>query len=369
MVQPSPIFQMSPQPGFPPALGGLIQSTEIPFAGSGQQAGQASPFGPMSQGQQASPFGQQAFGQQQQAGQFQQQQGGMDAASMLGTMSAMVGMLTQIVSVLFMAVMQKLQSQQMSGGAGAFGQNSAVAEAAGLTPDDGHNHGGGGGGNTVRNGSDIVTVNPGAAQQRSGNGSGNPNIIFEGDSLSVDAGGSYTNQLIKRLADQGIDAHSEATGGDQLRTNVDGDVDGINAQFDPNASDNVVVLWAGTNDLHGGANGEELYNKYKEVAQRYKDKGFKVVVMTSIQLGDGSKGGDQEKDVERKKFNDLIRQQGGPWDSLVDVGAMPEFSDDPNADNVTNSDLYGGDTVHLSGKGYGLIADQVEMAIKQLLGR
>lgn len=196
-------------------------------------------------------------------------------------------------------------------------------------------------------------------------GTKKPRVIFEGDSLSSYTGNgySYADQLGARLQDRGIDVQHKATSGDMLTRQIKEDISGIKNLYDPSRRDNVVVLWAGTNDLHAGKSGQELYAQYKQTVSEYKKKGFKVLVLTSAQLGSGP---ETAQDKQRQIFNDLIRKNGGPWDGVVDIGKMPEFSD-RSTTAAANSTYYAGDGVHLTKAGYGLVARQVEKALNQLL--
>lgn len=119
-----------------------------------------------------------------------------------------------------------------------------------------------------------------------------------------------------------------------------------------------------TNDLFSGASGEDTYNHLSETAQAYKDQGYKVLVLTNIQAG-GS-GNEAARDEERQDLNNRIRS-GGPWDGVVDVAALPEFSDSDNS-VTSNRNIYAGDGIHLAAGGYSLIADHVEAALNNLLG-
>ncbi len=214
------------------------------------------------------------------------------------------------------------------------------------------------------NSSDTPVRSQGLANPNAPN---NPLVVIEGDSLSTGTGGnfSYADQLSNRLDDT-YKFSKQATGGDTVRRDILGDVDTINGLYSDDNQDNVVVLWGGTNDLHGGASGQDTYNKLAEAAQQYKDRGYKVLVLTSIQLG-GSQDS-SSKDAERLDFNNRIRNgSNAPWDGVVDVANLPEFLDTDNS--VTeNRDVYASDGVHLNTGGYRIISEQVEQALANLLG-
>jgi len=194
------------------------------------------------------------------------------------------------------------------------------------------------------------------------------NVVFDGDSLMT---GVEANTSLGKT----YTVHKQAHSGDHLATQIKAGVSNVLAKYDPNSQDNVVVLWGGTNDLVGGASSSTMFANLKAIAQQYKDKGFKVVILTNIQSGppisdeEGAGLADIAIDKKRQAFNKAIREaKDPPWDMVIDVAAMPEFSDKDNA--VTNNKNYyekGNNPIHLTGKGYQLIANKVDEGVRQLL--
>lgn len=131
----------------------------------------------------------------------------------------------------------------------------------------------------------------------------------------------------------------------------------------PAPQNGIAILWVGTNDLNRGEDGQTVFLNLVAKAEAMKNQGWRVFVLTSIQRQ--ARLDDAIKDAERLKFNTLIRKapiDKAPWQQVIDVAAMPEFSDLDNT--VTgNQDVYAPDGVHLSGGGR-LIAKQVRRGLK-----
>ncbi len=285
-------------------------------------------------------------------------------------MFTMMGMLMSSVMMMVMMVISTLSQKGpmgalgLSGNPGASGSLAASGSSANPAAGGARAERSTQGGTNTAAGSGIISTN-GSADRPSGGGNGKPQVIIEGDSLSTGTGSgsfTYADQLAKKMGGQ-ADFVFKATSGDRLGGGIGRDAASNANAFDNSRRDNVVVLWGGTNDLHGGASGADTYNKLVQTAQAYKDKGFKVVVLTSIQLGENHTA----EDEQRLDFNNRIRNGGGPWDSVVDVASLPQFSDRNDA-AAGNRQYYAGDGTHLTAAGYGLIADQVQQALNRLLG-
>jgi lysophospholipase L1-like esterase len=187
------------------------------------------------------------------------------------------------------------------------------------------------------------------------------NIVLEGDSLTdTRQAGAYSHHMAGLFPNKNATFHYRGKGGDQLRAGIKNDVAGNNSLFDKNSPNNVMVLWGGTNDLYYGASAEDSYKQLTSLVDQYKAKDWKVVVLTSIQ-----RTGSAKEDAERQAFNRKLRQDGGNWDSLVDVAHLPEFSDTTNG--VENNKAIYIDGVHLTRQGSKLIADKVQRAIQNVL--
>lgn len=284
--------------------------------------------------------------------------------------SSLLTMMGSLMQMLMQLVMAKINNGTLAGQSSSPATEAALAQASSNSSSSNSSASNGVGASSLSNGTSAAsaggaqTVPQGLANPNSDK---KPRVIIEGDSLSTKVGDSfsYADQL-NNSAGGRYDFAFEATGGDMLRHHIKNDVNGINAMHDSSRQDNVVVLWGGTNDLQSGFKADYTYEQLKDRAQKYRDQGFKVVVLTSIQL-DG-KLNSAEKDAERKKFNDLIRNDANaPWAKVVDVASMPEFSDTHDGVSKIGGN-YSSDGIHLTQKGYGLISAEVDKALQQLLG-
>lgn len=192
------------------------------------------------------------------------------------------------------------------------------------------------------------------------------NIALEGDSLSLlKSTGSYTPYggiLKDRFNGKGATLTDDAISGGTVTGTMTQGISRIAKAYDKNTDQNIIVLWGGTNDLYYGGNAEKTYEGIKNLTQKYKEQGWKVIVATAIQRGDANEA---TEDGERVKLNNLIRQSTGLWDKTVDLASLPEFLDTNNAVQ-NNTSIYMPDKTHLTAKGSGLIADQIEKAINDL---
>jgi lysophospholipase L1-like esterase len=293
----------------------------------GQNMGQAvgqniqQPFQAGSPQSSVLPFTQQM--NQPQLLQPQTSAGNMDLSSMMSQL--IMPLMTAMMSMMMMMIQTLLGGQ--SAGATEEASSEEQGETSGSTSTP----------NTPVTETPTGTTPPVSASSSmaplpapTGTGTGKPQILIEGDSLSTVAGGSYADRMNKALKDK-ADVIQLAKGGDSIK--------GILGQDIPQA---------------------DLVKK----AEAFKAKGWRVVVLTSAQFG--GKKNSAAQDEQRRQFNDLIRN-AGPWDSLVDVASLPEFSDKDDA-VTSNRKYYSGDGVHLTGEGYKLIFDQVMAAIQSVVG-
>ena len=208
----------------------------------------------------------------------------------------------------------------------------------------------------------IIYDNPklnGFTPRKTFGGKDKPLVIIAGDSLSTEDG--YGQYLRKNLGGK-ANVINLAEMDKQLRYIG---TDSISKNYNPNRKDNIVILTAGTNDLRNGAKGEILFEKLKETAKTLKDKGFTVVVGTSIKVGGDTNVSETN---QRLIYNNLIREyEDAPWHTVVDLGAKKEFDDRPGSKVTDNKKgIYSGN-VHLTGKGYKIMAESFYDRIKSEL--
>jgi lysophospholipase L1-like esterase len=180
-------------------------------------------------------------------------------------------------------------------------------------------------------------------------------IVFDGDSLTegyfLAPTQSYPAQVMRRLPGRlewrtfGI---SGQTWPDLLR-DVRHEVDPL---FRPSRRLNLVVVWAGANDLAAGYTAQQVYENARRYCEARRQVGFTVITATQYPLE--PKDVDRQFEARRSGYNDLLRAHWREFaDALVDVAADERIGDasDPARRR------YFIDAVHLNEAGYGVIAD------------
>jgi hypothetical protein len=126
------------------------------------------------------------------------------------------------------------------------------------------------------------------------------------------------------------------------------------------ATNNIVVIWAGRNDIEAFTQGASaVYNSLMSYCKDRKQKGWRVIVCTEIDLID--------HDAERVILNQYIRQQWYEFaDGLCDLAAIDSLSDHTNVNYFVQSELPG---VHLTEKGYATVGGWVAKSITELVGQ
>ncbi len=186
--------------------------------------------------------------------------------------------------------------------------------------------------------------------------SAQPEIVIEGDSLSVFYPGSFASALKTAIGDR-AEVTSLARTGDTVYELLFQPVPMPRSKAIGRPS--IALLWAGTNDINQGVPAETVFLNLLSETKRFQEKGWRVVILTSIQRQ--SRHNDAVKDAERLKFNNLIRHyppEKAPWASVIDVAALPAFSD-VDSTVTANTHFYYPDGVHLSAEGGKVIADKV----------
>jgi lysophospholipase L1-like esterase len=193
-------------------------------------------------------------------------------------------------------------------------------------------------------------------------------IVFDGDSLTEGfmllRSQSYPAQAM-RLLPQGIRSANVAVSG-QIWPDLLADV---NAEVDPLFSAkndfNIVVVWAGANDLAAGYTAQEIYENARTYCLARRQRGFTVLVCTMYPLQ--PRGEDPRYETLRLEYNRLLRSTWPQFaDALVDLAADARIGD---ASPESRADYFI-DIVHLNEAGYGVIADAVAAVLRpQLVSR
>lgn len=185
-------------------------------------------------------------------------------------------------------------------------------------------------------------------------------IVIEGDSLSVRGGKNvftWSDQLYEKFGKQ-YEFAFHATAGDQLGRQIKTQISQVTEEFDSSSS-NLVILYAGVNDLYVGVKGHKVYEAALHVAGAYRRSGFRVWIATVPP----ARGID---DAEREKYNTLLKTaESPPWERVIDFAAIPEFTG-PAPEVTRNGKIYAPDQIHLSKNGHKLLFLKVSEALKTL---
>jgi lysophospholipase L1-like esterase len=180
-------------------------------------------------------------------------------------------------------------------------------------------------------------------------------IVFDGDSLTegyfLTPAQSYPSQVMRRLPERlewrnfGI---SGQTWPDLLR-DVRHEVDPL---YSPSRRLNLVVVWAGANDLAVGHAAQQVYENARRYCEARRRVGFTVITATLYPLE--PKDVDRQFEARRAAYNDLLRAHWRDFaDALVDIAADERIGD---ASGPARRQYFI-DAVHLNEAGYAVIAD------------
>jgi acyl-CoA thioesterase-1 len=192
-------------------------------------------------------------------------------------------------------------------------------------------------------------------------------IVFDGDSLTegymLAPSQSYPSQAMAQLPGWLASENFGISG--QTWPELLGDVSReVDPLFSLQRRLNLVVAWAGANDLAVGYTPREVYENARRYCEARRRRGFTVITLTMFPL--------QPMDVDagyearRRVYNALLREHWREFaDALVDVSADARIGDASGAERAR----YFIDAVHLTEAGYGVIADCVVSVIRPIVER
>lgn len=196
-------------------------------------------------------------------------------------------------------------------------------------------------------------------------------FTIEGDSTSVGYGLSgyiegppeiyglerWGAKLDEMLDDTWV-VRTVAKGGDGFFGSIPSDrVREIKSNRKPSYERDIVLVWAGTNDIYGlpyrGISANKplaVYDAMKSYVAALKADGFEVWIMSAYPR---SAFGFADKNAERIAFNNMLRADSSFADKFLDIDAWTEFR--------TNMSLtyYQTDRAHMSGEGNMVVARRV----------
>ena len=131
--------------------------------------------------------------------------------------------------------------------------------------------------------------------------------------------------------------------------------------FNPHARNNVLSLFAGTNDLQNGTDDKELLRLMQQYATAARKTGFRVLVATVLPRMTFN----PKVEAYRVSLNAALRTHWKEFaDGIVDLAADPAFTD---IRVVSDPNLFAEDGIHLTDTGYQIVASDMSTAIRPLL--
>jgi lysophospholipase L1-like esterase len=191
-------------------------------------------------------------------------------------------------------------------------------------------------------------------------GAGNTRVICDGDSLTAGVGAttSYPTALATLLGGSytvtqyGVSAQGlgEVMGDSESQADL---------QYSASATENVYVLWAGTNDLRYGVSASQVIARLRDAVNRRLTAGWQRVFVLTI-LPRTDTGIPAGFETARQTVNTAIRAMASSRVVVVDVAADTRIGD---AGDELDTTYYATDKVHMVNAGYAVIAQAVADAL------
>ena len=184
-----------------------------------------------------------------------------------------------------------------------------------------------------------------------------PTIIYAGDSLTEAAAADYPYNYYLTLPSEYNQINLGVSGKYMAAINTDRDT--ILNPLYGSSTENVVIIWAGINDIFFGENALDTFNALKDFGQYEQSLGVKVIVLTTINHMTSF------TEPIRNEYNTMIRNQWSTFaDGIADVAANDNFGLSTSHTNP----VYYADQVHLTNAGYELIAEIVQPVLDEVIG-
>ena len=138
----------------------------------------------------------------------------------------------------------------------------------------------------------------------------------------------------------------------------------VNNNLGQNLTDDIIVVWAGTNDMWGGqgSSPQQAYESLRAFCLYERSLGEKVVVLTMVsRMNNVYVTGE----TMRNQYNALIRANWSTFaDGLADVGGDSRIGQDGDYANLT----YFADGAHMTQAGYQVVANILQPILDTLTG-
>lgn len=190
--------------------------------------------------------------------------------------------------------------------------------------------------------------------------------VADGDSLTQGIASQYLQSYpwyMERQLPRGMMIYNAAWAAKTLggSTGLISRYDGFTAKlFNSKAKRNIISMLGGTNDIQEGRDEADVFNLVKQYASIARKTGFKVIVATIIPRASFT----TKMEATRLALNTMIRTKWKSFaDGIADLAADPAFC----SPNVTSSNIYVEDGIHLTDFGYQVLATDMSAAVSLLL--
>lgn len=194
-----------------------------------------------------------------------------------------------------------------------------------------------------------------------------PNIVIDSDSqgrgpLNSSAGAGLDLQTqVTAGIDPRATINNFAVGGQTVATMTADAVAQIDSLYSSSALANVVILWGGTNDIFFGASAATTYARIVAYHTARRAAGFKTVAVTLLPRSDA--GTPVGYEAARISVNTSIRTNWATFaDALADIAVDTRIGDSGDETDTA----YYADLVHMTGRGYAIVADLIKRALSTL---
>jgi lysophospholipase L1-like esterase len=190
-------------------------------------------------------------------------------------------------------------------------------------------------------------------------------VVFEGDSLTWGQGASpghrYPSLVRRHLPDQSRYGVPAVPGDTWL--DLDARAETLDSTYGDGRGTHVLVVWAGSNDLNEGRSVGDTYQDMVAYCLARRLTGWRVLVLTVLPRSQSDVPTGYERD--REALNSLIRKNWPSFaDGLVDIASDPRLGVPGDEKDRT---YYLADRIHLTDRGYGLVARHVLTGLSGLV--
>lgn len=188
-------------------------------------------------------------------------------------------------------------------------------------------------------------------------------IVFDGNSLTVGYGASlsfdYPSQMLIILNDGSWTGQNFGVSSQTTTDMIEDAVETIDALYNAQYDENVLIAWEITNDLYFGATKEDAYSRFVKYCKLRRAAGWKVFVITVLPRTGGSPPEDFEE--SRAYCNTKLRNNWRKFaDGIIDLAGDIRYSDATDTEHFP-------DNTHLSNDGYGTVAAYAASVLFQYL--